>query len=129
VVAVALSAARQLGPRTLSCASTGNLANAVAAAAARAGMGHVVVIPADLEAGTVIAAAVYGGVLGGAGQLRRRQPAVLGAHLRPVDRHMGLRQRQPAALVNHEHVRFEAGLDTATPAGAQVAIVPAAAGG
>jgi threonine synthase len=63
VVAVALSAARQLGLRTLSCASTGNLANAVAAAAARAGMGHVVVIPANLEAGKVITTAVYGGTL------------------------------------------------------------------
>jgi threonine synthase len=63
VVAVALSAARQLGLRTLSCASTGNLANAVAAAAARAGMDHVVVIPADLEAGKVITTAVYGGSL------------------------------------------------------------------
>jgi threonine synthase len=63
VVAVALSAARQLGLRTLSCASTGNLANAVAAAAARAGMDHVVVIPSDLEAGKVITTAVYGGSL------------------------------------------------------------------
>ncbi|MCU0302362.1 MAG: threonine synthase [Candidatus Nanopelagicales bacterium] len=63
VVAVALSAARQLGLRTLSCASTGNLANAVAAAAARAGMDHVVVIPADLESGKVITTAVYGGSL------------------------------------------------------------------
>ncbi len=63
VVAVALSAARQLGLTTLSCASTGNLANAVAAAASRAGMGHVVVIPADLEAGKVITTAVYDGTL------------------------------------------------------------------
>ena len=63
VVAVALSAARELGLQTLSCASTGNLANAVAAAAARAGMGHVVVIPANLEAGKVITTAVYGGTL------------------------------------------------------------------
>lgn len=63
VVAVALAAAQQLGLRTLSCASTGNLANAVAAAASRAGMQHVVVIPADLEAGKVITTAVYGGTL------------------------------------------------------------------
>jgi len=63
VVAVALAAARQLGLGTLSCASTGNLANAVAAAAARAGMGHVVVIPANLEAGKVITTAVYDGTL------------------------------------------------------------------
>ena len=63
VVAVALSAARQLGLTTLSCASTGNLANAVAAASARAGMRHVVVIPSNLEAGKVITTAVYDGTL------------------------------------------------------------------
>ena len=63
VVAVAQSAARRLGLSTLSCASTGNLANAVAAAAARAGMGSVVVIPSDLEPGKVITTATYGGTL------------------------------------------------------------------
>ncbi len=63
VVAVALAAARPLGIRTLACASTGNLANAVAAAAARAGLSSVVVIPADLEAGKVLTTAVYGGTL------------------------------------------------------------------
>jgi threonine synthase len=63
VVAVALSAARQLGLTTLACASTGNLANAVAAAAARAGLESVVVIPHDLEAGKVVTTAVYGGTL------------------------------------------------------------------
>ena len=61
VVAVALNAARQLGLTTLACASTGNLANAVAAAAARAGLDSVVVIPHDLEAGKVVTTAVYGG--------------------------------------------------------------------
>ncbi len=63
VVAVAQSAARRLGLRTLACASTGNLANAVAAAAARAGMGSVVVIPHDLEAGKTLTTAAYGGTL------------------------------------------------------------------
>ena len=63
VVAVAQSAARRLGLSTIACASTGNLANAVAAAAARAGMGSVVVIPADLEAGKTITTATYGGTL------------------------------------------------------------------
>lgn len=63
VVAVALAAARELGLTTLSCASTGNLANAVAAAAARAGLGHVVVIPSDLEPGKILATAVYDGSL------------------------------------------------------------------
>ena len=63
VVAVAASAARSLGFNVLSCASTGNLANAVAAAAARAGMRSVVFIPSDLEAGKVVTTAVYGGTL------------------------------------------------------------------
>jgi threonine synthase len=63
VVAVALSAARTLGLDTLACASTGNLANAVAAAAAKAGLHSVVVVPADLEAGKIVTTAVYGGTL------------------------------------------------------------------
>jgi threonine synthase len=63
VVAVALSAARQFGLTTLSCASTGNLANAVAAAAARAGLRSCVFIPSNLEAGKIVTTAVYGGHL------------------------------------------------------------------
>jgi threonine synthase len=63
VVAVAQSAARRLGLTTIACASTGNLANAVAAAAARAGQESVVVIPSNLEAGKVLTTAAYGGVL------------------------------------------------------------------
>ena len=63
VVAVAQSAARRLGLGTIACASTGNLANAVAAAAARAGQDSVVVIPSNLEAGKVLTTAAYGGIL------------------------------------------------------------------
>jgi threonine synthase len=63
VVAVALAAARQLGFTVLACPSTGNLANAVAAAAARAGWESVVLIPASLERAKVITTAVYGGAL------------------------------------------------------------------
>jgi threonine synthase len=63
VVAVAQSAARRLGLTTIACASTGNLANAVAAAAARAGQQSVVVIPSDLEAGKTITTATYDGTL------------------------------------------------------------------
>ncbi len=59
VVAVASSRARQLGFKTLACASTGNLANAVSAHAARAGMDAIVFIPHDLEAGKVLGSAVY----------------------------------------------------------------------
>jgi threonine synthase len=63
VVAMALSAARELGLSVFACPSTGNLANAVAAAAARAGMKSVVFIPHDLETPKVVTTAVYGGTL------------------------------------------------------------------
>jgi threonine synthase len=63
VVAIAASAARAMGFEVLSAASTGNLANAVAAACARSGMRSVVFIPHDLEAGKVVTTAVYGGTL------------------------------------------------------------------
>ncbi|HEU5485205.1 MAG TPA: threonine synthase [Microlunatus sp.] len=59
VVAVALSAARELGLQVLACPSTGNLANAVAAAAARAGIKSVVFVPENLEQQKIIASAVY----------------------------------------------------------------------
>jgi threonine synthase len=63
VVAVALAAARELGLRVLACPSTGNLANAVGAAAARAGIRSVVLVPADLERPKIVTTAVYGGTL------------------------------------------------------------------
>ena len=63
VVGVALAAALELGFKVLACPSTGNLANAVAAAAARAGIRSVVLIPADLEPQKIIGSAVYGGSL------------------------------------------------------------------
>jgi threonine synthase len=63
VVAVALAAARQLGFTVLACPSTGNLANAVAAAAARAGWQSVVLIPSSLERAKVLTTAVYDGAL------------------------------------------------------------------
>ncbi|MFA1551906.1 threonine synthase [Actinomadura chokoriensis] len=61
VVAVALAAARELGFKVLACPSTGNLANAVAAAAARAGIRSAVFVPSDLEVQKIITTAVYGG--------------------------------------------------------------------
>src|ERR1700754_3933968 len=63
VVSVALTAARALGFERYACASTGNLANSVAAHAARAGVPSTVFIPSDLEPGKVITTAVYGGEL------------------------------------------------------------------
>ena len=61
VVSVALSVARSFGFEVAACASTGNLANAVAAHAAAAGMRSVVFIPHDLESAKVAATVVYGG--------------------------------------------------------------------
>ncbi len=63
VVSVALSAAKGLGFTRFACASTGNLANSVAAHAARAGVPSIVFIPADLEPGKIVTTAVYGGEL------------------------------------------------------------------
>src|SRR5262249_52066634 len=60
VVAVALSKARELGFKTVGCASTGNLANSVAANAAAAGLDSYVFIPADLEPSKVLGTSVYG---------------------------------------------------------------------
>jgi threonine synthase len=63
VVAVAVNAAHSLGLTTIACASTGNLAGAVAAAAARAGLRSVVLVPDDLEESKTLTAAVYQGTL------------------------------------------------------------------
>jgi threonine synthase len=63
VVSVALSAARQLGYETVACASTGNLAQSVAAHAASAGLRAVILIPDDLEPGKTVSTAVYGPTL------------------------------------------------------------------
>ena len=59
VVAVALTRARELGFETVACASTGNLANSVAAHAAAAGMRCYVFIPGDLEAAKVLGNLIY----------------------------------------------------------------------
>jgi threonine synthase len=59
VVSVALSRARELGFTTVACASTGNLANSVAANAAAAGLKAYVFIPADLEQGKILNSLVY----------------------------------------------------------------------
>jgi threonine synthase len=59
VVSVALSRARELGFTTVACASTGNLANSVAANAAAAGLKAYVFIPSDLEHGKVLNSLIY----------------------------------------------------------------------
>jgi threonine synthase len=60
VVAVAVAKARELGFETVACASTGNLANAVAAHAAAAGLESYVFVPANLEEQKLLATGVYG---------------------------------------------------------------------
>lgn len=60
VVSVALSKAREFGFQTVACASTGNLANSVAALATTNGLKSYVFIPADLEQGKVLGTLIYG---------------------------------------------------------------------
>jgi threonine synthase len=60
VVAVAVAKARELGYETVACASTGNLANAVAAHSAAAGLDSYVFVPADLEEQKLLATGIYG---------------------------------------------------------------------
>ena len=83
---VAVAKAKELGFEVVACASTGNLANAVAAHAAAAGLDSYVFVPADLEEQKILATGVYGTQPGRRRrQLRRRQPALhraLGASTR-----------------------------------------------
>src|SRR5206468_3016243 len=60
VVAVALSKAREFGFTTVGCASTGNLANSVAAIAAAAGLKSYILVPSDLERSKILNTSVYG---------------------------------------------------------------------
>jgi len=84
VVAVALARALELGFETLACASTGNLANAVAAHAAAAGLPAYVFIPADLEAEKILATGAYGarvvGVRGNYDEVNRLCTELSGEH-------------------------------------------------
>ena len=63
VVSVALSKAKEFGFDTVACASTGNLANSVAAQSAIANLKRYIFIPADLELGKVIGSLIYNPVL------------------------------------------------------------------
>jgi threonine synthase len=65
VVSVALSKARELGFKTVGCASTGNLANSVAANAAAAGLEAYILVPSDLERSKILGTSVYGAKLVG----------------------------------------------------------------
>src|SRR6195952_5305837 len=84
VVSVALSRARELGFTTVACASTGNLANSVAANAASVGLKSYVLIPADLEQGKVLGSLVYGtqviGIHGAYDQVNRLCSEIAGKY-------------------------------------------------
>lgn len=60
VVAVALSKAKEFGFETVGCASTGNLANSVAANAASVGLSAYILVPSDLERAKILGTSVYG---------------------------------------------------------------------
>jgi threonine synthase len=83
-VTIALAKAQELGFKVLACASTGNLANAVAAHAAAAGLKSYVFIPADLEEQKVLATGVYGtnlvGVRGNYDDVNRLCTELAGEH-------------------------------------------------
>jgi threonine synthase len=84
VVSVALSRAKELGFQIVACASTGNLANSVAANAASAGLTSYVLIPADLEQGKVLGSLVYGtnviGIHGAYDQVNRLCSEIAGKY-------------------------------------------------
>src|SRR5205085_2030358 len=65
VVSVALSKARELGFKTVGCASTGNLANSVAANAAASGLEAYILVPSDLERSKILGTSIYGAKLVG----------------------------------------------------------------
>ncbi len=84
VVSVALSRARELGFEIVACASTGNLANSVAANAASAGLKSYVLIPYDLERSKVLNSLVYGtnvvGIRGAYDQVNRLCSEIAGKY-------------------------------------------------
>jgi threonine synthase len=84
VVSVALSRARELGFEIVACASTGNLANSVAANAAAAGLTSYVLIPANLERSKVVGSLVYGtqviGIHGAYDQVNRLCSEIAGKY-------------------------------------------------
>jgi threonine synthase len=84
VVSVAMARARELGFETVACASTGNLANAVAAHAAAAGLESYVFIPSDLEEQKILATGIYGtnvvGVRGNYDDVNRLCTELSGEH-------------------------------------------------
>ena len=97
VVAVAMTSARELGFETIACASTGNLANSVAAHAAAAGMRCYVFIPGDLEAAKVLGNLIYKPQRGRDRRQLRRCESTLQRNRRRA--WLGVRQYQYPALL------------------------------
>jgi len=84
VVSVAISRAKELGFNTVACASTGNLANSVAANAAACGMKSYIFIPSNLEQAKVLNTQVYGanvvGIKGNYDEVNRLCSEIAGEH-------------------------------------------------
>ena len=97
VVSVALEKAKQLGYEVVACASTGNLANSVAAHASAHGLESYVFVPADLEEQKIVATAVYGTtLLAVEGNYDDVNRLCMELAERPA---LGVRQRQRAAVL------------------------------
>ena len=97
VVSVALSRSKELGFDTVACASTGNLANAVSAQAASAGLKSYVFIPSDLEQSKILNSLIYGAnVIGIKGHYDEVNRLVRG-NRRQI--RLGVREREHAAVL------------------------------
>ena len=118
VVSVAITAARELGFDRIACASTGNLANSVAAHASRIGMPYIVFIPSDLEPAKIVQTAIYGGTLvgveGSYDDVNRLCSELSETRRVRVDR---LRQRQRAARTTPRAPRRSATRSPSSSAG------------
>ncbi len=103
VVAVALAQARAFGFDTVACSSTGNLANAVAAHAARLGLKAWIFIPSDLEPAKILGTQVFGAnvvrIAGNYDQVNRLCSQIA------EERRWGFRQRKPSALLRRRDRR------------------------
>ena len=106
VVAVALANARSFGFDTVACSSTGNLANSVAAQAAREGLKAWIFIPSDLEPAKILGTQVFGAEAGAhQRQLRPCQSPVLADRRRASlrnngsDGRLGIRERQSSSVL------------------------------
>ena len=97
VVAVALANAQAFGFDTVGCSSTGNLANAVAAQAARLGLKTYILVPADLEPAKILNTQVYGATLVRVDGNYDHVNRLCVADCRALQ--LGIRQRESASLL------------------------------